>query len=119
MQGIDSNILIRIYGRRKGCVVTPGDFIDLGGRQAVDLALHRLAKTGTLRRLTRGLYDYPRIDSDLGPLHPSGTRGQGSEERDLIPRQPLLKTLPVQEADGELGEPAVGGRQRTRNIDVK
>jgi predicted transcriptional regulator of viral defense system len=25
-----------------------------------DLALHRLAKKGTLRRLARGLYDYPR-----------------------------------------------------------
>jgi hypothetical protein len=55
MQSIDSNILISIYGRRKGCVVTPGDFLDLGSRQAVDLALHRLAKKGTLRRLTRGL----------------------------------------------------------------
>ena len=89
MQSIDSKILIRIYGRRKGCVVIPGDFLDLGSRQAVDLALHRMAKKGMLRRLTRGLYDYPRIDSDLGPLHPSGTGGQGSGERDLVPGQPL------------------------------
>jgi hypothetical protein len=71
MQSVDSKILIRIYGRRKGCVVTPGDFLDLGSRQAVDLALHRLAKKGTLRRLTRGLYDYPRADPDLGLLSPT------------------------------------------------
>ena len=71
MQSIDSKILSRIYGRGKGCVVTPGDFLDLGSRQAVDLALHRLAKKGTLRRLARGLYDYPRIDPALGLLSPT------------------------------------------------
>jgi len=37
----------------------------------VDLALHRLAKKGTLRRLARGLYDYPRIDPALGLLSPT------------------------------------------------
>jgi len=71
MQSIDSKILSRIYGRGKGCVVTPGDFLDIGSRQAVDLALHRLAKKGTLRRLARGLYDYPRTDPDLGLLSPT------------------------------------------------
>jgi hypothetical protein len=71
MQSIDSKILSRIYGRGKGCVVTPGDFLDLGSRQAVDLVLHRLAKKGTLRRLARGLYDYPRTDPDLGFLSPT------------------------------------------------
>ena len=43
---------------------------DLGSRQAVDLALHRLAKKGTLRRLARGLYDYPRIDPDARSSFP-------------------------------------------------
>ena len=71
MQSIDSKIISRIYGRGKGCVITPGDFLDLGSRQAVDLALHRLAKKGTLRRLARGLYDYPRIDPALGLLSPT------------------------------------------------
>ncbi len=71
MQSIDSKIISRIYGRGKGCVVTPGDFMDLGSRQAVDLALHRLAKKGTLRRLARGLYDYPRTDPQLGLLSPT------------------------------------------------
>ena len=71
MQSIDSKILSRIYGRGKGCVVTPSDFLDLGSRQAVDLTLHRLVKKGTLRRLTRGLYDYPRIDPEIGFLSPT------------------------------------------------
>jgi Fic family protein len=47
--------------------------VDLGSRQAVDLALHRLAKRGTLRRLARGLYDYPRIDPALGLLTVRGS----------------------------------------------
>ncbi len=71
MQSIDSKILSRIYGRGKGGVFTPGYFMDLGSRQAVDLALHRLAKNGTLRRLARGLYDYPRIEPGLGLLYPT------------------------------------------------
>jgi hypothetical protein len=33
--------------------------------------LHRLVKNGALRRLARGLYDYPRIDPNLGPLSPT------------------------------------------------
>jgi len=71
VQSIESKILSRIYGRGKGCVVTPGAFLDLGSRQAVDLTLHRLAKKRTLRRLARGLYDYPRTDPELGLLSPT------------------------------------------------
>jgi hypothetical protein len=89
MQSIDSKILSRIYGRGKGCVVTPCDFLDLGSRQAVDLALHRLAKKGTLRRLARGLYDYPRIDPDLGLLSPTiDTIVKALKGRDKILLQP-------------------------------
>ena len=89
MQSIDSKIISRIYGRGKGCVVTPGDFLDLGSRQAVDLALHRLAKKGTLRRLARGLYDYPRIDPELGLLSPTiDTIVKALKGRDKILLQP-------------------------------
>lgn len=49
----------------------PGDFLDLGSRQAVDVTLHRLAKKGTIRRLARGLYDYPKEHPALGKLSPS------------------------------------------------
>jgi len=71
MQSIDDKILNRIYGHGRGCVFTPGDFLDLGRRQAVGVALHRLVKKGTLRSLARGLYDYPRTDPDLGLLSPT------------------------------------------------
>ena len=50
---------------------TPADFSDLGSRDAVDSALKRCRQSGRIRQLARGLYDYPRIDPDLGMLTPS------------------------------------------------
>lgn len=44
-------------------VCTPADFLDLGSRSAVDKALQRLAKNGTIRRISRGFYDQPRLSS--------------------------------------------------------
>src|SRR3954454_22114897 len=70
-QSIDSRLLARIRGRGRGAVLVPGDFLDLGSRQAVDVTLHRLAKKGTIRRLARGLYDYPKEHPVLGTLSPS------------------------------------------------
>jgi hypothetical protein len=51
--------------------MVPTDFLDLGSRQAVDLVLHRLVKKGTIRRLARGVYDFPKQHPVLGPLTPS------------------------------------------------
>ncbi len=47
MQSIDSNILSRIYGSGRGSVFTPGRFLDLGSRDAVDKVLSRLVQKGT------------------------------------------------------------------------
>jgi predicted transcriptional regulator of viral defense system len=43
-----------------GSAFTPNDFFDIGRRDAVDKALSRLTAEGTIRRLARGLYEYPR-----------------------------------------------------------
>lgn len=43
-----------------GTVWTPSDFADLASRAAVDKVLQRLATSGELRRIDRGLYDRPR-----------------------------------------------------------
>ena len=40
-------------------VWTPSDFADLGGRDAIDKVLQRLAAGQELRRIDRGLYDVP------------------------------------------------------------
>ena len=66
-----SKILRRIESRKRGWVFTPDSFADLGTRQAVDLALMRHRKNGRIRKLARGLYDYPKTDPEFGPLQPS------------------------------------------------
>ena len=71
MQSIDSKILSRIYGSGRGSVFTPGRFLDLGSRAAVDKVLSRLVQKGTLHRLARGLYDYPEHHPIMGILAPS------------------------------------------------
>src|SRR6266446_4368325 len=70
-QSIDSRILARINGRGRGSVFVPVDFLDIGSREAVDTALHRLARKGTIRRLARGVYDFPKVHPVLGTLQPS------------------------------------------------
>jgi len=55
----------------RGGVFTPSDFLDIAGRAAVDQALSRLVKGGKLRRLARGLYDFPKVHPQLGLLSPA------------------------------------------------
>lgn len=47
------------------------DFLDLGNRKAVDMALLRHTKAGTIRRMSRGLYYFPKSSALLGELHPT------------------------------------------------
>lgn len=70
MQTIDAKLKSRIYGSGMGSAFTPNDFLDIGGRDAVDKALSRLAAKKTIRRLARGLYEYPREHPELGMLSP-------------------------------------------------
>ncbi len=71
MLSIDSRMVNRIIQRKRGWCFTPMDFLDLGSRQAVDTALSRLAKAGRIRRLSRGIYDYPRSHKKIGLLSPT------------------------------------------------
>lgn len=71
MQSIENKLRNRIYGHGRGSAFTPSDFLDLGRRDAVDKALSRLVTRGTLRRLTRGLYEYPKEHLELGTLSPN------------------------------------------------
>lgn len=75
MKTADSSVPSRIVKRARssgrGSVFTPSDFLDLGGRDSIDQALSRLAKAGRLRRLARGLYDFPKVHPKLGPLSPA------------------------------------------------
>lgn len=64
-------ILDRMSAQSSAGVWTPVDFLDLGSREAVDQALHRLTASKDLRRIARGLYDRPRTNRLTGkPTYP-------------------------------------------------
>ena len=68
---VPDRIMKRACASGRGSVFTPRDFLDVAGRAAVDQALSRLVKGGKLRRLVRGLYDFPKVHPKLGPLSPA------------------------------------------------
>ncbi len=56
-------------------VWTPTDFLDLGSRAAIDQALSRMSSAETVRRITRGLYDIPQLNTLTGkPTNPDPRR---------------------------------------------
>lgn len=86
---VDSRILARVRRLGRGSVFTPCDFLDLGSREAVDVALHRLVKKGRIRRLARGVYDHPKQHSVLGQLWPTAeTIARALAGRDQTRLQP-------------------------------
>ena len=70
-QSIDFKVLSHVRGGGRGSVYVPRDFFDIGSREAVAQALHRLEKRGVLRRLARGVYDFPKRHPSLGLLSPA------------------------------------------------
>jgi hypothetical protein len=70
-QTIEQQVLARVYGHGRGWVFSPKDFLHIGNRKAVDVTLIRLTNAGTIRRIIRGIYDYPRfselLSQQLGP----------------------------------------------------
>lgn len=68
---IENRIVYRIRAKGRGWTFSPRHFLDFGSRKAVDLALHKLTARGDIRRIARGIYDYPKIHPQLGILSPS------------------------------------------------
>src|SRR5271163_5119830 len=68
---IDQQILNAITTLGHGAVFVPTDFLSFGSRQTVDIVLHRLVRKSTIRRLARGVYDFPKEHPKLGKLQPS------------------------------------------------
>ncbi len=61
-------IIARIRRWGHGAAFTAKDFLDLAARGTVDMTLTALIADSTIRRLTRGLYDYPRYSEMLQQL---------------------------------------------------
>lgn len=71
MESIDDKAISRIYGHQRGWTFSKNDFLDLGSDVAIRQILNRLEKKGVIRRVLRGIYDYPRIskllNTEMGP----------------------------------------------------
>ncbi|MBI2603182.1 MAG: type IV toxin-antitoxin system AbiEi family antitoxin domain-containing protein [Deltaproteobacteria bacterium] len=67
-QSVENKVKSRVYGHKRGWVFSPADLADLGSDIAIHTALSRLTEKKIIRRLTRGIYDYPRIHKALGKL---------------------------------------------------
>ena len=88
-QVVQNKVLDRIYGKGRGWVFTPKRFLDLGSRDAVDQALFRLSQHGTIRKISRGLYDYPKQHPQIGLLNPDPDAvAKAISEKDEIRLQP-------------------------------
>jgi hypothetical protein len=74
MQITANKIIRRIYGHGRGWCFTPKDFVDLGNSEAIRINLHRLEKKGIIRRLARGIYDYPKKHQSIGVLSPNAQK---------------------------------------------
>lgn len=70
-QTAENRIIRRIYDHGRGWVLTSDHFLDIASRASVRVALKSICDRGIIRRLSRGVYDYPEIHPDLGPLQPS------------------------------------------------
>lgn len=126
MQSIDNKLISRIYGHQRGWVFFKSDFLDLGSDAAIRKALSRLEAKGTIRRILRGVYDYPRISTlfnePMGPdldelasalARKSGWRIQPSENTALN-RLGLSTQVPAQSvylSDGPSKSYEIGKRQ--------
>ncbi len=71
MESIEEKAVRRIYANHRGWVFTKSDFADIGSDDSIRKALTNLEAKGTVRRVLRGLYDYPRLSKLIeGPMQP-------------------------------------------------
>jgi hypothetical protein len=66
MQTKEFQIVARIERLGPGKAFSAKDFLDLASRTMIDVTLAKLARSGKIRRLRRGLYDLPKFNPALG-----------------------------------------------------
>lgn len=71
MKSTEDKVLSKIYGNGKGYSFSSNDFIKEFSKNSIDKALSTLTKKGKIRRVARGVYDYPKysdfLDQQLAP----------------------------------------------------
>lgn len=72
-QSIENKILSIINRKKHGTILFASDFADTGERKAINKALERIALSGKIIRIARGIYCKPKVDTEFGfgILYPS------------------------------------------------
>ena len=72
-QSIENKILSIINRKKHGTILFARDFADTGERKAINKALERIALSGKIIRIARGIYCKPKVDTEFGfgILYPS------------------------------------------------
>jgi hypothetical protein len=66
MQSVYNQIENRIQSYKRGVILFPDDFADLGSSEAVRIALMRLCRAGVIIRVAHGIYCFPKLDTKWG-----------------------------------------------------
>ena len=72
-RSIEKRVLEQIKKGKRGNMLFASDFVQLGEQKTISKALERLTNDGTILRISRGIYCYPKIDKvlGLGVLYPT------------------------------------------------
>ena len=85
MQSIEDKVYQRILKVKRGNLLFPEDFHDLGSSEAIRLSLHRLEKEKRITRVAQGIYVRPIISQYIGEVLPSAEEvAKGIAKRDRI-----------------------------------
>ncbi|MCK5907480.1 MAG: hypothetical protein KAG37_07805 [Flavobacteriales bacterium] len=71
MQSVESKIKTRILHKRKGTVMFPDDFLDLGSSVSIRKALQILVSKNYIKRISQGIYVRPKISEFVGEILPT------------------------------------------------
>lgn len=66
MQSVEDKILTSLKKSGRGVAFSPTRFAHYGSAAAVQKAIERLTDEGKIIRVARGVYSYPKIDTELG-----------------------------------------------------
>lgn len=66
MQSVENKILSVIKTKKYGTILFASDFADAGERKTINKAFERIALSGKIIRLARGIYCKPKVDTEFG-----------------------------------------------------
>lgn len=85
MKSIEGSILKRILKTKKGDLLFPDDFNELGSSEAIRTSLHRLEKKDFITRVAQGIYVRPKESKLVGKVMPTTEElAMGIANRDKI-----------------------------------